>query len=1046
VRSPRRTITSAATALRVALVTVTALAGTAVVLAADAHAATTRYEAESAPAVCGGVVASNHSGYSGSGFCDTTNAVGSAVQFTVNSAAAGSATVAVRYANGSTVNRPADVSVDGTVVQSGFAFEPTGAWTTWATRSLTVQVAAGTHTVRLAATTAGGLGNIDFLEAVTPDGGGDGLIVVRGVTQGLNAPLSVDNVRPEFAWSVASSRSGAVVTAAEVEVRDAERTAEPVWTHRAEAGGVAAVTYGGPSLAAKHRYTWRVRVRDAAGVWSSWSADFRFGTGMLSDQDWNGAAWISQRDWVASQGEPAPGGVLLGLPLLRTDFSVTKPVANATLYVSGLGAYAASVNGRPAGDIVLGSGWTKYDKVTYYDGIDVTSAVQTGENTVGIALGQGPLNGLHKWTGPENRGAWDGILRTRALLQVRYSDGTTQSVPTSTSWTAAQGPSLPFANTTVLPEREGYDARKEQPGWNTPAFDASRWAPAVTVSNGAARLQASPMVPARIVREIDLANPARPATGVFVYNVGQNISGNARITLDVPAGTSVRIRYAESLSNGRAVVAGNRPQDDTFISKGSGPATWAPSFTHKGFQYIEVSGLPSGAPAPRVTALRIHNDVRSVGTFDSSNDVLNFVHNAGRETVLNNFVLAAPTDGSYLEKLPWLGDGALMADAVMRNFDAKTLYTKWYNDIADSQRSNGDLPAWAPAPTRAADLSSAAWGNAFTEVATLLLRDHDAKQAVAARYAQLKGYAELMSSQTTNPGELWGDWVCPDGDSVCNTAADKRLVARAYVIRTLDQFAGIAQQLGYTGDATTFANRAAAARTAFNTDYLRSGTYRTASGARFLQTNNVLPVAFGITPAANRQAVVNAVAADVAARGNHLGTGVLGTKWLFRVLTQYGHLDTAYRAATQRTAPGYGAWMAAGATTLWEEWSSTRSKGHPFLGTAEDWMLADIAGLAQTGSNSTTVVVKPNIPAGLQRASTTLQTNGGAASSSWTVENGQLTLTVEVPVNRTGTIYVPVTGGQGVTAPPGAVPAGSDGAYRLYTVPSGHYVFKTARA
>ncbi|WP_197289251.1 family 78 glycoside hydrolase catalytic domain [Saccharothrix sp. NRRL B-16348] len=1016
--------------------------------AVGASAVTTRYEAESTPAVCGGAVASNHSGFSGSGFCDTTNAVGSAVQFTIDSAAAGTATVSVRYANGSATNRPADVAVNGTTVQSGFPFEVTGVWTTWVTKSVTVQVAAGGNTVRLAATTADGLANIDFIEAVTPDGGdgGDGLVIIRGTTQGLNAPLAVDNPRPEFAWSVTSSQAGAVVTAAEVEVRDAERTAEPIWTNRAEASGVAAMTYDGPALAAKHRYTWRVRVRDAAGDWSDWGPDFRFGTGMLSDQDWNGAAWISQRDWVAGRGVPAPGGTLLGLPLLRTNFSVGKPVANASLYVSGLGAYAASVNGKPAGTIVLGSGWTKYDKVAYYDGIDVTSEVQAGQNTVGIALGQGTLNGLHTWTAAENRGAWDGILRTRALLQVTYADGTTQAVPTSTGWAAAQGPSLPFASPAVLPEKEGYDARKEQPGWNTPSFDASRWAPAVTVGNGAARLQASPIEPSRVVGEISLGSPATPAAGVFVYNVRQNISGNARITLDVPAGTAVRIRYAESLSNGRAVVAGNRPQDDTFIGKGSGAATWTPSFTHKGFQYIEVSGLPSGAPAPRVTALRIHNDIRSVGTFDSSNDVLNFVHKAGRETILNNFVLAAPTDGSYLEKLPWLGDGALMAEATMRNFDARTLYIKWYNDIADSLRGNGDLPAWAPVPTRAADLSSAAWGNAFTETATLLLRDHDAKQAVAARYGQLKAYAEFVSSQTTNPVELWGDWVCPDGDSVCNTAADKRLVARAYVYRTLDQFANVAQQLGYPGDAATFANRAAAARTAFNTDYLRSGTYRTASGARFLQTNNVLPVAFGITPEANRQAVVNAVAADVAARGDHLGTGVLGTKWLFRVLTQYGHLDTAYRAATQRTAPGYGAWMAAGATTLWEEWTTTRSKGHPFLGTAEDWMLADIAGLTQTGTNSTKVVVKPRIPANLQRASASLQTNGGTASSGWTLANGHLTLTVEVPVNRTGTIHVPVTGGQRVIAPPGAVPAGSEGAYRLYTVPSGRYVFTTANA
>ncbi len=158
---------------------VTALAGVVVALPVTATAATSRYEAESAPAVCDGTVASNHTGYSGSGFCDTSNAVGSAVRFTVNAATAGTATLTFRYANGSGANRPGDVSVDGSVARSGMAFEATGAWTTWATRSLTVRLNAGNNTVRLAATTAGGLGNVDRLDVTTGDGGG-GDTVMRG--------------------------------------------------------------------------------------------------------------------------------------------------------------------------------------------------------------------------------------------------------------------------------------------------------------------------------------------------------------------------------------------------------------------------------------------------------------------------------------------------------------------------------------------------------------------------------------------------------------------------------------------------------------------------------------------------------------------------------------------------------------------------------------------------------------------------------------------------------------------------------------------------
>jgi arabinogalactan endo-1,4-beta-galactosidase len=158
------------------MVAATTLSGIVAIVAIPAHAATTRYEAESAPATCGGSVASNHSGFSGSGFCDTTNAVGAAAQFTATVPAAGMARLDIRYANGTSANRPADVSVNGAVVRSGFAFEGTGAWTSWVIKSLTVQLNAGGNTVRLAATTAGGLGNIDYVDVVTEDIGGSSIM------------------------------------------------------------------------------------------------------------------------------------------------------------------------------------------------------------------------------------------------------------------------------------------------------------------------------------------------------------------------------------------------------------------------------------------------------------------------------------------------------------------------------------------------------------------------------------------------------------------------------------------------------------------------------------------------------------------------------------------------------------------------------------------------------------------------------------------------------------------------------------------------------
>ncbi|MCC8250444.1 rhamnogalacturonan lyase family protein [Saccharothrix luteola] len=161
----------------------------AVVSAPAVHAATTRYEAEASPATCDGAVASNHSGYSGSGFCDSTGAVGASARFTVDATTAGAATLAIRYANGS-ANRPADISVNGAVVQAGSAFDGTGAWNTWATKTLTVPVTAGANTVQLAATTTGGLANIDYLDLTTTDGGSDGARRMESLGRGVVAVRS----------------------------------------------------------------------------------------------------------------------------------------------------------------------------------------------------------------------------------------------------------------------------------------------------------------------------------------------------------------------------------------------------------------------------------------------------------------------------------------------------------------------------------------------------------------------------------------------------------------------------------------------------------------------------------------------------------------------------------------------------------------------------------------------------------------------------------------------------------------------------------------
>ncbi|MFI7600344.1 PQQ-dependent sugar dehydrogenase [Actinoplanes sp. NPDC049681] len=141
----------------------------AVVLAPTppAHAAAVRYEAESA-AISRGAVESNHPGFTGTGFVNYDNVAGSFVDWSVPAASAGNVSVAIRYANGTGVDRPMDVSVNGTLVRTALSFPGTGSWDTWRTVTFTVGLTAGTDRIRATAATADGGPNVDSLSVGVP--------------------------------------------------------------------------------------------------------------------------------------------------------------------------------------------------------------------------------------------------------------------------------------------------------------------------------------------------------------------------------------------------------------------------------------------------------------------------------------------------------------------------------------------------------------------------------------------------------------------------------------------------------------------------------------------------------------------------------------------------------------------------------------------------------------------------------------------------------------------------------------------------------------
>ncbi|WHT22074.1 PQQ-dependent sugar dehydrogenase [Crossiella sp. CA-258035] len=221
-----------------------ALAAFAVSAAPAASAAPTDYQAEDAT-ISQGVVESNHAGFTGRGFVNYTNAVGGYVEWTVNAAAEGTHALTLRYANGTAANRALDVTVDGATVANDLAFGGTGAWTTWATKNITVPLKAGANKIRATAVTADGGPNLDKLTVDSSD------------TQAPGAPPNLratgkSATSVSLAWDAASDNVGV--------------TGYDIYQHgqlMKSVGAVLAATV--ENLEPDTLYDWTVFAKDAAG-------------------------------------------------------------------------------------------------------------------------------------------------------------------------------------------------------------------------------------------------------------------------------------------------------------------------------------------------------------------------------------------------------------------------------------------------------------------------------------------------------------------------------------------------------------------------------------------------------------------------------------------------------------------------------------------------------------------------------------------------------------------------------------------------------------
>lgn len=741
------------------------------------------------------------------------------------------------------------------------------------------------------------------------------------------------------------------------------------------------------------------------------------------------------------------------LPLLRTDFTTdeTRTVERARVYATARGVYELTINGEQVGDQHLAPGWTDYQKRFQHQTYDVTDLVDGGANTLGAQLADGWWGGKVGMWGP---GVYGNDLSLLARLRVDYTDGTSAWVDSDDSWTSHTGP---YTFTDNI-DGESYDARQEQAGWDRPGFDDAGWRPVVVRPAPGAVVVPQPDDPVRTTEELAVVERTEPKPGAFVYDLGQNMVGVARMRLQGRAGRTVTIRYGEELNpDGTLYTANLRAAKvtDRYTFAETGVVTYEPTFTQHGFRYVEIVGATSPPATTDVTGVVWGSDLRATGDLDTSSDMLDQLVSNISWGQRGNF-LSIPTDTPARdERLGWTGDINVFAPTASYLRDTRAFLSKWMVDLRDSAYADGNFPGVAPQP-KGIDLGHGlGWSDAAITVPYAVWHAHDDAAIVRENYAAMRKFMELVRDKAgddliDSARGNWDDWLNLDDPTPTS------VLGTAYLAEDARMMSKMAAAVGEDADAQAYADLSTAVREAFTAELVaENGVVQGGS-----QTAYAMALGMGLVSDPElRDKVAARFVAKLAAGDNHLTTGFLGTPWLLPALSAIDRDDLAYTMLLHEDYPSWGYEVVNGATTMWERWNSIMPDGtfgpvemnsfnHYAYGAVGDWMYQHIGGIRAVEPGYRVSRIEPSVGGGLTHGAGDLQTVYGPIATDWALDGADLALAVEVPVNTTSQVVLPADnaamvteGGSLLGDVEGVTDVSDDGDTVTVTVGSGSYDF-----
>lgn len=682
-------------------------------------------------------------------------------------------------------------------------------------------------------------------------------------------------------------------------------------------------------------------------------------------------------------------------PRFRKEF-VLDEVKCARIFVQSPGFAKYYINGRDITEDIFISAISDYDKILWYNEYEVTHLLRKGKNVISVICGNGFLNESFKsaWFYPD--ALWRDAPKFCLRLEI---DGET-AIVSDESWKCdREGSHIIFNH---LRSGEYHDMRKKSDGWMQAGFDDGDWRPAIEKKEPVkGEFRPTECQP---VRELEFTEPQSitKTEGGYLLDFGVNMSGYIEARLSCEQGSEIIFRYAEEVDEKGYPKHNDMdnkyffPESPFMVNKmiaSGGDDAFKPLFSYHGFRYVLVEGLAETPSADSFTAFFIHQDVARRSQFESGNEIVNYIYNAGIRSTYSNMFWCL-TDCPTREKLGWMNDAQASVEQTLINFDIIPLYEKWFEDIKASIFPDGSIHGTIPSPDWP-------WGHKCGPVCGCMIYELPYKvylytgktDMLISGIDIMERYALFLEGKCLeNYNFILGDWL-GNGSS---PLVPKEFVRDFYLIKALT--------------VTVFAQDLAGKKNGLWREKLEKYTkefkarYLDGQGRATVDSQCAVSMMIMSGLYDDKEILCRQLVDRVIADNLQLSCGMVGIQYIYDALSECGRGDLAYRLIIE-TIPGYRSWFELGATTLWEKWDglNTGSHNHHMFSGVIAWFDKSLLGIAPSVEHPAfeEIELKPVFIKELEFVKGSIDTVKGKIEAEWRYEDDRFVYCVKIPKGMT---------------------------------------------